>query len=131
MGAPRQFPLEYEEVEEKFKEYKDIVESGKGFRAEKSHFCAYLGVSLQDVQKLCKEPNQKNEPLARLFELIETWINGQLMTDSRWSGPNQVKGIFASKQSLAGAAYSDKQEVGISGKAEVEVKFNGPKGAFD
>lgn len=131
MGAPRQFPLEYEEVVEAIRQYKEDLATGVIDRADFWDFCGRIGVSDDEVIEVVNNPNQKNEKLANELKRYVTWQKGQYASGPGWGGPNASKAIFLLKQKLGGYQLTDKQEVGISGKAEVEVKFSGPKGAFD
>lgn len=123
MGMSRQFPLELDETIEKIKEYKRKVDDGTFKKADFWHFCGEIGVDAQDVVDVIKNPNDKNKPLAYELKKFVTWVQGQYLTASGWSGPNASKAIFALKQDLGGLVLTDRQEVKQDAKVEINVKF--------
>lgn len=124
-GAPRQFPLEYNETVQAIELYKQKVNDGTFKKADFCHFCGEIGVDAQTFIDCVKNPCDKNRALVGELKKFITWLQGQYLTAPGWSGPNASKAIFALKQDLGGLVFTDRQEVKQDTKMEVKVSFGG------
>jgi hypothetical protein len=125
MGAPRQFPLEYDEVYKAIEEYKLKVEDGSIEKPSIANFLGTIGASTEDYMEVIYDPNNKNIPLSKLLKNFGAWMEGEIV--ARYPAPLAK---FLLCQGFGGYRYTDKQEVDQNVKAEVNVLFNGVTDAF-
>ena len=125
MGAPRQFPLEYDEVVQAIEDYKAKVEQGIIKKPSIANFLGTIGANTEDYMSVIYEPNNKNIPLSTLLKNFGAWMEGEIV--ARYPAPLAK---FLLCQGFGGYRYTDKQEMDQNIKAEIEVKFNGVKDAF-
>ena len=125
MGAPRQFPLEYDEVVQAIEEYKLKVEDGSIEKPSIANFLGYIGANTEDYMSVIYEPNDKNIPLSKLLKNFGAWMEGEIV--ARYPAPLAK---FLLSQGFGGYKYTDKQEVDNNIKAEIKVLFDGVEDAF-
>jgi hypothetical protein len=125
MGAPRQFPLEYDEVYEAIEQYKLKVEQGTIEKPSIANFLGTIGANTEDYMSVIYEPNNKNIPLSILLKNFGAWMEGEIV--ARYPAPLAK---FLLCQGFGGYRYTDKQEVDSNIKAEIDVRFNGVNDAF-
>lgn len=128
-GRNVRFPYSAEELKDRFEQYKADLKAGEFARPSWPHFCAYLGLTEADFTEMVKAEREAVKAGAykaqvREVEKILTWMRGQLLSSSAWSGPASAKAIFALKQDLGdGVKYTDKPEQGQTGPVQVQVVF--------
>jgi hypothetical protein len=125
MAAPRQFPLEYDEVYKAIEDYKEKVEQGIIEKPSIANFLGTIGANTEDYMSVIYEPNNKNIPLSVLLKNFGAWMEGEIV--ARYPAPLAK---FLLSQGFGGYKYTDKQEVDQNIKAEIEVRFNGVNDAF-
>lgn len=125
MGAPRQFPLEYDAVYEAIEQYKEKVAQGIIEKPSIPNFLGTIGASTEDYMDVIYDPVNKNIPLSKLLKNFGAWMEGEIV--ARYPAPLAK---FLLCQGFGGYRYTDKQEVDTNVKAEIEVKFNGVTDAF-
>lgn len=125
MGAPRQFPLEYDEVLKATEDYKAKVEQGIIEKPSIANFLGTIGANTEDYMSVIYEPNDKNIPLSKLLKNFGAWIEGEII--ARYPAPLAK---FLLCQGFGGYKYTDKVEADQNIKAEINVKFDGVKDAF-
>ena len=128
MGAPRQFPIEYEEVAKAIEDYKAKTEDGTYKKPNIPHFLGLIGASVDEYMDVVYKPNNKNIPLSEMLKKFGTWMDGEVF--ARSGGPNGSTSIFYLKQGFGGMKWTDKQEVKQDIDAKISVKFDGVKDAF-
>lgn len=124
------FPYDDKQFDRLFNKYKEDVGAGVYARADISHFCSVIGVSLDELVETVKGENTPKALVKSIKKLI-TWIQGQYMVAPGWGGPNASKAIFALKQDLGGYTYTDKQDIKASGEMQVKIQFGGKSTDFD
>ena len=81
MGAPRQFPLEYDEVYKAIEEYKLKVEDGSIEKPSIANFLGTIGANTEEYMTVIREPNDKNIPLSKALKNFGTWMDGKIMIE--------------------------------------------------
>lgn len=125
MGAPRQFPLEYDAVYEAVEQYKEKVAQGIIKKPSIANFLGIIGASTEDYMNVIYDPVNKNIPLSKLLKNFGAWMEGEIV--DKYSAPLAK---FLLCQGFGGYRYTDKQEVDQNVKAVIEVNFNGVTDAF-
>ena len=128
MGAPRQFPIEYDEVYKAIEDYKAKTLDGTYRNPNIPHFLGLIGASVDEYMDVVYKPNNKNIPLSELLKKFGTWVDGEVF--SKAAGPRGSANIFYLKQGYGGHKWTDKQEVQQNVDAKIEVKFKGVNDAF-
>ena len=132
-GAGIPFRVSERELDFAIKKYKLDLAAGEFPRASWPHFCATLGYTEGEVKE-CMERGDKRESAyynrAVALKRMSTWIRGQMLSGSGWSGQNQTKAIFALKQDVGdGISYADKDTT-TAIPAKINILFGGddPRG---
>ena len=125
MGAPRQFPIEYEDCVKAIEDYIEKVETGVIKKPSPSNFLGTIGANEDELISVIYEPNDKNIPLSKLLKNFGSWMNGKII--ETYPAPMAK---FLLSQGFGGYRYTDKQEVDNNIKAEINVKFDGVLDAF-
>lgn len=132
-GAGIPFRMPEKELNAAIKKYKEDLAEGRFPRASWPHFCATLGYTEAEVKE-CMERGQDRKSAyydrAVALKRMATWVRGQILSGSGWSGQVQSKGIFALKQDVGdGISYTDR-EVGTAGPTKINIQFGGddPRG---
>lgn len=127
-GRMLTFRLTEKQLEEAIEKYKADLEAEKFPRASWPHFCSTLGYTEAEVQEVITQGDSLKGAYyerAQMLKRMITWIRGQILSGSGWSGQNQTKGIFALKQDFGdGIRYSD-ADAKQSGPVEVKISFGG------
>lgn len=105
------FKMDVNTLEKAVNQYKTDMNDGKFCRASWPHFCAYLGYTEQEVQEVIERGedvksayHDRNIVLKRML----TWIRGEMLSGTGWSGQNQTKAIFALQQDYGdGTKYAN------------------------
>lgn len=132
-GAGIPFRMPEKELNAAIKKYKQDLAEERFPRASWPHFCATLGYTEAEVKE-CMERGQDRKSAyydrAVALKRMATWVRGQILSGSGWSGQVQSKGIFALKQDVGdGISYTDR-EVGTAGPTRINIQFGGddPRG---
>lgn len=127
-GRVLTFKLNDKQLEQAIEQYKTDLEEGKFPRASWPHFCAYLGYTESEVKQVVERGEEVKGAYyerAVMLKRMITWIRGEMLSGSGWSGQNQTKAIFALKQDHGdGVRYSDADSK-QSGPVEVKISFGG------
>ena len=123
------FRMSEKDLEKAIDKYKEDAEQGVFPRASWPHFCARLGYTEAEVSDVIRRGEEVKSGAyyerSVLLQRMLTWIRGEMLSGSGWSGQNQTKAIFALKQDHGdGIAYADgngKQ----SGPVELKISFGG------
>lgn len=132
-GAGIPFRMPEKELNAAIKKYKQDLAEERFPRASWPHFCATLGYTEAEVKE-CMERGQDRKSAyydrAVALKRMATWVRGQILSGSGWSGQVQSKGIFALKQDVGdGISYTDR-EVGTASPSKISIQFGGddPRG---
>lgn len=125
MGAPRQFPIEYEDCIKAIEEYKNKYNQGIITKPSIPDFLGTIGANTEEYMTVIREPNDKNIPLSKALKNFGTWMDGKIMIEY----PAPLAKIMLS-QGFGGHKYLDKQEIDQNINAEIKVLFDGVKDAF-
>ena len=128
-GRNVRFPYSLEQLKAEIKQYKLDLQDGKFARPSWPHFCARLDLTEKDLEDLLALDRMEGctsayMPQVREIKKFLTWLRGELLSSSHWSGPASGKAIFALKQDLGdGVRYKDKQDQGQTGPTQVSITF--------
>lgn len=125
MGAPRQFPLEYEDVVQAIEDYMVKYNNGTIQKPSIPDFLGTIGANTEEYMEVINRPNDKNIPLSKLLKNFGTWMDGKIIAEY----PAPLAKIMLS-QGFGGHKYLEKQEVDQNVKAEINVIFDGVLDAF-
>lgn len=125
MGAPRQFPLEYDEVVQAIQDYMDKYNRGDIQKPSIPDFLGTIGANTEEYVDVINRPNDKNIPLSKALKNFGTWMDGKIIE----CYPAPLARILLS-QGFGGHKYLEKQEVDNNVKAEITVNFEGVVDAF-
>ena len=132
-GAGIPFKMPEKELISAIEQYKKDLENGKFPRASWPHFCATLGYTEAEVKECMERGRERASAYynrAVALKRMATWVRGQILSGSGWSGQVQSKGIFALKQDVGdGISYSDR-ETGTTTPTKINIQFGGddPRG---
>lgn len=130
-GNTLAFRMSDKELEKRIEQYKQDLAEGNFPRASWPHFCASLGYSekeVEDVIKRGEEVKGAYNDRAVMLKRMLTWIRGQMLSGSGWSGQNQTKAIFALQQDHGdGIKYENNRNVkaDLNGPTNVTIAFGG------
>ena len=125
MGAPRQFPVEYDECIEAIEHYKQDYYQGTITKPSIPDFLGTIGANTEEYMDVINKPNDKNIPLSKALKNFGTWMDGKIMVEY----PAPLAKIMLS-QGFGGHKYLDKQEIDQNVKVEINVLFDGVLDAF-
>ena len=132
-GAGIPFKMPEKELISAIEQYKKVLENEKFPRASWPHFCATLGYTEAEVKECMERGRERASAYynrAVALKRMATWVRGQILSGSGWSGQVQSKGIFALKQDVGdGISYSDR-ETGATTPTKINIQFGGddPRG---
>ena len=131
-GQKLAFTIPDRELDDKIKEYKEMVNAEVIARASWANFCAFLGYTEKEVAEVIAKGSEDSNTAGAYYKRaialkrMVTWVRGQLSSGKGWNGQNQSRAIFLMKQDHGdGVRYSDQDIKGASGPANVVINFGG------
>ena len=93
-GAGIPFKMPEKELISAIEQYKKDLENGKFPRASWPHFCATLGYTEAEVKECMERGRERASAYynrAVALKRMATWVRGQILSGSGWSGQVQSK----------------------------------------